>query len=746
MAVHAQERPARGVALMSRSAQVALLAGAIASCGGAALAQQDRASSSTIEEVVVTASRRAESTRDVASAITALTGDDLERINASQFEDFATHTPGLSYSTAGAGRNVVAIRGVTSGGRQASAGVGVYIDDVPIGSSSSFSGGSNAADYNVFDLDRIEVLSGPQGTLYGANALGGLIKYVTTPPDRDSFGGLGQAEVSETRYGRTNTALRAALNAPLLEGKASLRVTGVSVRDSGFIDNPNRGLENIGDTRTRGVRASFAAELAPGVDVRLTALTQEMKTDGSAVTTRDLVTHRPIQGPLDQQYGLDQPFRTELTLYSGTLNWNLDWATLASITAYQDSKTVSTVDNTAIYGFALGTPGPFSTSSNPRTRRFTQEIRLSSDETKKLNWIVGAFYSRERGNFFVDILDTSSPDGRWFGLPLLAGDLPSKFREFAVYGDVTAYLTDNLDVTLGVRFSRNRQTFTQEFLGLFNNPLDPFTVTVLPGKSSEDVATYLINPRYRISESTMVYARVASGYRPGGPNLILGGIGTPSFKSDSLWSYEIGQKSTLLGGKATLDASLYQIDWKDIQLTALVGNVNQLQNAGRARIQGAELKGDYRILPPLTVRGSLAVTDAKLTEPAPALGVFQSGVRLPMSPRFSAALSAEYGFELPGNMTGTAIVSYRHIGRRTSGYAGSLAQPLYELPSYNVVDAKLAIATPAGVGVSLFVDNLFDELGEVSAATTANSVNPAAPVPVSVTRPRTVGISLSAHF
>jgi iron complex outermembrane receptor protein len=258
--------------------------------------------------------------------------------------------------------------------------------------------------------------------------------------------------------------------------------------------------------------------------------------------------------------------------------------------------------------------------------------------------------------------------------------------------------------------------------------------------------TYLINPKFHLNEDVMLYARASSGFRPGGPNFVLApGLGNPTFAPDTLWNYEIGEKSTFLERRATLNFDLYDILWKNIQVTVNNGGVNQLENAGTARVTGAEMEFNYRVLPALTVGGSAAYTDARLTSSAPVIGITTPGARLPLSPRYNFALIGTYNFALAENYAGALTVTDRWVGQRLAGF-GTPVSPQYDLASYNLTDVNFTVNAPHGLEYGLFLRNVFDRAGEVSASVLANEYNPASPVPVFLTQPRTVGLSVKYKF
>ncbi|MBS0275515.1 MAG: TonB-dependent receptor [Proteobacteria bacterium] len=744
---------------------------------GAAGAQAQNAPSTTpqassdVETVVVTASRRSESVQNVGGSVTALSADDLAQMHANSFTDFASTIPSLSYASGGATTNLIAIRGITSGTEQKGSAVGVYLDDVPIGSSVQFGIGADAFNPSLFDLDRVEVLNGPQGTLYGANSLGGTIKYITAAPELGSYDLRAEVEGSDTAHGSYNDGLRLMANIPLGDSVA-LRIDGMQQFDSGYSQDPLHGRKNVGAGRVFGGRASLYAQITPDIDVRLTALSQQNNASGYNVVLKDFVTHKPIMGPYDQSYALAQPSDKSLDLYSAVADWNLHWATLTSVSSYQKNDFQTDADLTPVYDLFLATAAPLHLPTHLTTKKFTQEVRLASPDNKHFEWVVGGFFTREITRETIELLDGATSNGQlppFTGYDLNApgklilpfyGYLPSTYKEMAVFGDATYYVTDDFDVTLGVRYSSQHQTYRAQIQTLLFPA--PFTLNYIPPvgseKSNQSVATYLFNPRWRINDNTMLYAKVSSGYRPGGPNF----VGPATFAPDKLWNYELGQKSTLLDGRAIFNFDIYDLEWKNVQTTANIGGINNLVNAGNARVQGAETTFSYRVLPQLTVGGSASYTDAHLTgltaNEKTYLGIYHKGARLPLSPKFNFALDGTYSFDMGNGYSGAFNVSDIYVGERNAnfdvdpaGQAAGAGSPLYKLKAYNTVNLNLAFFLPRNVEIDAYVKNVFDVRGEVSANAFENQyfnphflgLNlPYAPVPVVLSQPRTVGLVL----
>lgn len=703
----------------------------------------------TLPTIVVTATRRSESIQNVPGGVTSLTGAFLDQIHANSFEQFAGFVPGLSYDSLGPTSDIVAIRGVTTGGTQLSSGIGMYFDQVPIGASTPFGVGFQTIPINTFDLARIEVLNGPQGTLYGANALGGAIKYVPASPNLDSFGALASAGLSDTAHAGTNYAVDAMLNAPLAPGKVALRFDGVQQYDTGFGNNTLLGIDNQGSAHTTMGRAQLLAQITPDLSVKLSAFSQKIRGNGLNVDFRDITTGQPTQGIYDQQFALHQPESNSLRMFSGIVDWNLHWATFTSITAYQNNNGTYLTDLSDLYnvvfhdffGFPLSEYGLFVDTT---TRKTSQEFRLQSPQGQRFEWLLGAYGAHETTHEFVNLQNAPDPQGLLLGFSPFYGVLPSLYKEASVFADGTYHFTDQFDVTLGVRYSRNNQHYQQFANGWLVVPVEPGLTTHEDATSTQSVSTWLLNPSYHFTKDFMLYAKVASGYRPGGPNFVLQlGQGAPTFQPDKLWNYEVGEKATLLNGRATLNADLYDIYWSRIQLTVNNGGINQIENGGSARIKGAEFSAALKATPHLTLTASGAYTDAKLSSAVPALGLAQSGSRLPFSAKFNAALAATYGFNVGSQSTGQFTLSDVWVGNRTAGYKGSPVAPYYQLPDYNTTNLDLAIYAPHGIEVDAFLHNAFDKAGQVSATTTTNEYDPFAPVPVVLTQPRTIGVRLT---
>ncbi|HXP64488.1 MAG TPA: TonB-dependent receptor plug domain-containing protein, partial [Steroidobacteraceae bacterium] len=522
----------------------AALAGAVTSlCTSLAAAQSapaaSAASNSELAEIIVTATRRSESIQNVPSSITALTSGTLDQINARDLNDFAGFVPGLSFSSTGPSTNLLVIRGITTGSQLSSA-TGVYLDDIPLGASTSNGVGYQSLNINTFDLNRIEVLNGPQGTLYGATSLGGTIKYIPNSPDIKNFGMDVGLQVSSTQHGHIDHAYTGMVNMPIAD-IAAIRIDGYQVYDSGYAKDPIYGRDNQGWSRSEGGRVALLLKPSDDLDIQLRASTQHIPSESADVGFRDPKTHQPTYGVYDQAYPTFQPSDYSLTLYSAAINYDTPWARFSSITGLQVNNGTSYTDNSLTYDAALSTAfaipinDPFSLYVNTTTKKFTQEFRVASHENTTFQWLAGAFLSNEKTSEIVDLLDTATPAGTFFGISPFTSFLPSTYREYAAYADGTIFFTRQLELGLGVRYSRQKQAYEETVSGLLATG-SAAVLTPPVATSDQSVMTYLINPKFHITDDVMIYARAASGFRPGGPNFVLApGLGNPTYDPDRLW-------------------------------------------------------------------------------------------------------------------------------------------------------------------------------------------------------------------
>jgi len=698
-----------------------------------------------LEEIVVTAQKREQKLSDTPLSITALSAADLDRAAATQFRDFATTVPGLSYTSTGAGATQVNLRGVTTGSN-VSPTVGIYVDDVPYGSSTAFAGGSGLAlDVGLFDVQRVEILRGPQGTLYGASTMGGLLKYVPQKPDTSAFSGTVDAGLSSTEHGGMNYDVASAVNVPLSEGKAAMRLSGFYSQDGGYVDNVQLGKDDINQADIYGGRGDFLFTPTDRLSVRIGLFAQDIKRDGTIEVDYDVSTRKPLAGDLEQFVALSQRFDQEFRLASATIGYKFDFAELTSITSYQTAKVENPIDATDLYVPLLNIVAGIDFLSamgidyTYKTDKFVEEVRLASTG-ERLDWLVGAFYTSEDSKN-TQIVKGYDLDGALTPINWGTVILPSSYDEFAGFATLNFHATSKLDLQAGLRYSHNSQEQEQKGSGLL--------VGSAPKRhSSESPVTYLGNASYRASDNLMAYLRIATGYRPGGPNVVLNDpvtgqpLANPTFDSDSLTSYEAGLRWSTPDRRFSLDGAIYQIDWKDMQIIVARNGVGVVGNAGAARSRGAELTLTARPVDALTLRGSFGYTNAELTEDSPStdLGAAK-GDPLPNTPKFTAALSADYDFDVASHGAGVGA-TWRHIDDRVSGY-DSGSYPNFKLDAYDTLDLRGHVDF-GRTTLQLYVKNATDERGQLAATTTLSALG--GPATVSILQPRTYGVALRVGF
>lgn len=704
----------------------------------------ESADDARLEEIVVTAQKRTERLIDTPQSVTVLSADTLARLGATQFRDFADTIPGLSLSTAGAGVNQISLRGVTVGS-DISSTVGIYVDEVPYGSSTAFARSAQLAlDAGLFDLQRIEVLRGPQGTLYGASTMGGLLKYVTRQPDVSRLGGATQAGISSTHSGGLSYHAAGTLNAPLVSEKMAVRATGFYSRDGGYIDNLALGQKNVDRAASYGGRADLLFAPTEAFNIRIVGFLQNISRDGFQSAGYTLAGD-PVDSSLDQRRALAEPFDQRFRLTSATVTYDLEGASLTSISSYQTVRTEQLWDLSVSYtpfcAFVARTCGTVGMTDEASTDKFTQEIRLAADGARKVEWVVGGYYTHETSRFLQEFV-LSDTAGQPLPNDLFGLTWPTRYQEYAAFGDLTWRLTDKLDVTGGVRYAHNSQKFGQLGLG-------PFVVSTPTTRSNDHVFTYLANTRYHFNDHAVGYLRYATGYRPGGPNPILidPTTGEPTsastFDADELKSYEAGFKGETADRRFGIDVAAYAIDWSDIQIVVVRGGIGGRANApGGATIRGAELGLTARPIRSLTTTATFAYQHGEMSQADTDLGVAK-GERLPNVPRFSAALSTDYALAA-GGVQPRIGATVRYVDDRRASFDRSTSAPQYVIPSYTTADVRAGL-TLGSVDLQLYVRNIFDERGQQRLPITG--IFPTGgPILVSIMQPRTAGLTISTEF
>jgi iron complex outermembrane recepter protein len=725
-----------------------------APAGGKPPAESDHSDNrDMLQEVIVTAQKREERLQEVPVSVSVLGSAQMLASHQNNLVDYAATVPGLQVESLGPGRSTLTLRGLALHGDGAT--VGTYIDDVPVGpSGSGQSGRVFAPELLPYDLDRIEVLRGPQGTFYGANALGGLVKYVTKAPDlHQSQLSAGSDLLWVQGGGSTGYTVRVGGNAPLIDDRLALRVSYGRDYTPGYIDVPGLNRQDVNRTTRQSGNVALLWQATDALSLKLTGLVETLDIADNALVRLDAVSKLPVLGYRDAVTHLAQPFRETLQLYSTTLKYDPGSWSLTSVSSVATTSLHLREDNTTVYGpiaaqltgGAVASPLA-SLDTLYDFRKYTQELRVATASTARLDAIAGAFFTYEEATRNSLALDAFAPDGTPLpGLsPMVAADTPSTYKEEALFGNATWRFTRRFDLSAGVRLARNEQSMR----ALISGPLLPADDAL--SHSSESVFNYSVAPRFRFNDDVMAYLRVASGYRPGGPNIVLNpAAGVPrTFKSDRITNYELGVKSTWLDKRLELNATAFQINWRDVQigLVDFSTGTGYFDNGRTARSRGFEWESIYSPIRQLRIGLTATWLDAVLTQDLPpnATVTGKAGDQLPEAPRFAGAVTVDYSFSLVDKWNAEMGGMYRYAG---SHYSGLSADPnSVRLQPYSTVDLHFG-ATNDSWSINLFVRNLTDRHAYVQEnLLTDRDTNQPLTIDAAILQPRTVGVSIDKRF
>ena len=715
-------------------------------CGSAAWAQSNDG-----QTVTITSQKRKEDIRKVPLSVSVITGDAMEDSHVSDFSDLSLVVPNLSFSTqAGAGLATLQIRGISS--QAGSATVSIYLDDISLTTRNLYSQGT--AEPRFFDIERVEVLRGPQGTLYGASSLGGTIKFISKQPDATRFGGGAFAELSNTDHGGNNYTLQGVVNVPLVKDTMALRIGVQSGRTSGYIDRVDVNTlgvveKGINDSRWDVLKVGLKAQLGKDWTLTPALFYQRYKSgdiDAAYETVGDYQSAN-VGAPLQKFQTskiVREPGTDTLSVPSATLNGDLGFADLTGIVSGYKRRFDRRQDGTSINSpyigsvttdATLGTTVGFLPSAVDLDNKIDQtsiELRLASKDYapggSALTWLAGVYAARTKTQVFDNepifgINAAFTAAGKDINDPAdLADTFPGAFvgdssyysarhyndRQHSVFGEITYYVAPSLRLTAGLRMLRATQHFTRE--GDYYYAGGP-TSALIDSSASATTPRFALD--WDVSKDTTLYANIAKGFRLGSANrpvpltalvqqdlqtLGLPGTIPAAFKPDSLWSYEAGTKSTLMGGKLTLNAAAFYIDWKDIQQDVVLpeSGFDFETNVGKARSYGFELEARARVTEALTLNAQGGVTRATFAENMPSLGTdadgnlnVSKGDRIQGVPRFNVGLGFEYRFAAFGAGGGFVRGSGKWVGSSRGTFVRGASD--YDRPGYFTADTSVGV-------------------------------------------------------
>jgi outer membrane receptor protein involved in Fe transport len=764
-----------------------------AAAAEATVAAAEPTDSSGLEEVTVTAERYKSTIQDTPISISALTGDQLTAAGLTRIQDIAHEIPGLSTRSAGPGLTEYEARGLASNGGAAPT-VGFYLDEIPLSPPAVSQSGKVVIDPDLYDIERVEVLRGPQGTLYGSGSMGGTIKVITNQPKLGLFEGSVQGTVSDTDGGGGNYSGNLMLNVPLGE-VFSARIVLSDLYRSGWINNitvspfpvdlatKTQGdvlagpvtnvFKDANDERLSSGRLSLLFKPSDDLSVIATAFTQSLRMGGYDLIdgSPDSATPSRVYDAHYEAFPLREIVRDAISIFGLTVNANVGFADFTSASSYFGRTGVQTQDaSESIYWSNQGGT-PFVSvpySERDPSRQLSQEFRLTSHDIGGLHWVAGAFDSNlhsvwnEIGQSPANVTPTI-PDGAYFISWNQYG-----VRQTALFADGSFKFTDQWKLSAGVRwyeYKSHQDEYSWGYDGPNSTPPAMSQITHASDKG--------FNPRVNLSftptPDLTAYTTISKGFRPGGANQILPPPTSPpfcqagalQFGPDAAWNYEIGEKAKLFDNWLTINSDVYYIKWTGIQqVITLPCGYQYYNNAGDGRSFGPELEINAKLSTEFTASLSGAWTDAKITHPNASytsfltnVASFPDGVTHPCNTttactapimnvaKDTASLSLTYATNVMDDYKLSARVADVFVGSSydVAYYFG------YKLPSYSLANARVGVAH-GDWSADLFVDNLANKVALMTANNTSFQFNIPQVVRYATNQPRTVGVQLNYKF
>ncbi len=655
------------------------------------------------EEMVVTARKREETVEEVPISVAAPTESELRDRGATTLEEVAQNVAGFTVQNLGPGQSQVAMRGVSSGQivrdqPGVKEQVGVYLDESVV-SLSLFT-----PDLDLFDLSRIEVLRGPQGTLFGSGSESGTVRYITNQPKIGSSDSVAELTAESITNGGIGASVKAAVNVPMGTTSAA-RIVGYYTKYGGFIDAVQPDLsvkDHANDGHRAGARVAFLFQPNDRFSITPRVLYQDLDMNGwnridvFNILANPYTTTRPkvTLGDHRQFIQIEEPTSDKFLLGDVNLSYKFGAATLTSITSYTDRDINVTRDagalTSSITGGSIGLAANVYTLDSPlidttQAKSLTQEVRVAGSAAG-LQWLAGAFYANNKRDYQQDLPVLGFT--QLSGIPtagtklaqtdeLYKSDLSYDLTQYAVFGEVTYAVTDRFDLTGGLRWYNFNEDRTQIFDGIFSDPNDSV------GSIDANGIAPRVTANFKVTDNNRIYGQIAKGFRLGGlndpllvplcqPADLVTFSGFPTWKDETLWNYEVGSKNTVMEGRGSVNVSAFYSDIKDLQATITAGTCSSrlILNVPKARSTGGELEIDMHPSEAFDFSLSASVTDSKLrstlrdaqgNQSVPGL---RSGARMPTVPKNQAAAAATYHWTAPNNWAGYVTGTYQFVGDR----------------------------------------------------------------------------------
>jgi iron complex outermembrane recepter protein len=741
-----------------------------------------------LAEVVVTAEKRESTVQDTPISMTALSDELMRQQGITNLVDVIQAVPGISMRTAGPGQTELEMRGLSSSGGAAPT-VGFYLDDYPLSPPAAALNGKVVVDPELFDLNRVEVLRGPQGTLYGSGSMGGTVKLVTNLPQLDAFGLAAEGTVSGTMNGGLNHGGNLMMNVPLVSNTLALRVVLTDKYTDGWINRvvlgdafpfptnpgpcgagwpgctrgnvsavtPEEVVPRVNWEHLQGGRSSLLWQPQDGLTINATAMYQKL--DMGDYSEYDLPPGNPDER--FQPFNSGEPVYDIFRLYGVTINYNMGFAELTSASSYFTREENQTQDDSeALYSvvglFGVSIPQYYNIPFNETdtTQAFSEELRLASSGSGRLQWILGAFFTSFKSVFTeynasvpLAFISTGGAAANPLGLIYQANN-PYHIKQYALFGEGTYAFTDNLKLTAGLRVYKFNSSADEETAGFATGS----------GNAAQTLNTFTqsnsgANPKatlsYESNHELTVYGTIARGFRPGGINQQIPAsictINTETYGPDSTWNYEVGEKARLLNNTLVLNADVYYIHWAQVQQI-----VNQpcgyplTENAGTAASYGPELELSALLTPNWTVTFSGTYTHATITSVNPAISAVDPtlapGLPILNIPKYTQTASVTYTHPLFNDVSFSARLSNSYVGEQTD-----IEYTYATLPSYDLIALRFGLVG-SKASAYLFADNLTDRRAMLGINTTAFAWTTPSVERVATNQPRTIGLDFNYKF
>jgi len=741
-----------------------------------------------LQEVVVTAEKRSSTVQDTPISMTAVTGDLMQQQGITNLNGIIQSVPGISVRTAGPGQTELEMRGMSSSGG-ASPTVGFYLDDYPLSPPAAALNGKVVVDPDLFDLSRVEVLRGPQGTLYGSGSMGGTVKLVTNAPQLDSFKSAAEVTASGTVGGGFNRGGSLMLNLPVVQDSLALRVVLTDKYVDGWINRvvlgeafpvptnpgpcgggwpgctrgdvaavtPEEVVPRINWTRLEGGRANLLWQ--PSEALKINALAMYQKLDMGDYSQYDLPPGIP--DARYQPFNVGEPIYDIFRLYGVTISYDMGFAQLTSATSYYSREESQTQDDSeALYSvvglFGASIPQFYNIPFNETdtTQVTSEELRLASTGSGPLQWIGGVFFTDFKSVFTeynasvpLAFISVGGAAANPLGLIYQANN-PYYIKQYAVFGEGTYAFTDNWKLTAGVRLYRFNSHADEETAG-FATSSGNAGQTLNSFSQSNSGTNPKVTLSYESNHQLTLYSTVARGFRPGGINQQIPAsictINTETYGPDSTWNYEVGEKARLLDNNLVVNSDFYYIHWSQVQQI-----INQTcgypltENAGTAASYGPEIEINARLSPQWTLTFSGTYTHSTLTSVNPTISAADPalvpGLAILNIPKYTETTSLNYTRPAFGDFNFTARLNNSLVGPETD-----IEYTYAQLPSYDLVGLRFGLANEK-MSAYLFADNLTDKRAELGINTTAFAWTIPSVERVVTNQPRTIGIDVNYKF